>query len=73
MFDDAYEFERADVRFAHIQNLRRSASRDEFLNYFATVKLGVLDLAIELAIGESTRAAFAELHVGFGIEDVIAP
>jgi hypothetical protein len=35
--------------------------------------LGVLDLAVELAVGEGAGAAFAELHVGFGVEGVLAP
>ena len=33
----------------------------------------ILDLAVELAVGEGAGAAFAELHVRFGIEHAAAP
>ena len=35
--------------------------------------LRVLDLAVELAVGKGAGAAFAELHVGFGVEHALAP
>ena len=43
------------------------------MHHLAAVELRILDLAVELAVGEQARPALAELHVGFGREDVLAP
>ena len=41
--------------------------------HLAADELRVFDLAVELAVGERPRAAFAELHVGLGVEHILAP
>ena len=46
---------------------------DELGQHLAAEEARVLDLAVELAIGERAGAAFAELDVGFGIEHASAP
>jgi hypothetical protein len=71
--DHAGQAEGTDVRFADVENLLRRAGTDEFVQDLATVVQRVLDLAIELAVGERPRATFAELHVGLGVEHVLAP
>ena len=62
--DDAGEAEGADVRLADVEDLRRRAGAHEFVHHLAAVELRILDLAVELAVGEQARAALAELHVG---------
>ena len=49
------------------------AGAHELVHHLAAVELRILDLAVELAVGEQARPALAELHVGFGREDVLAP
>ena len=56
--------ERADMRLAHVQDLRRRAG----LRRTRSAPCGprwrrVLDLAVQLAVGERAGAALAELHV----------
>ena len=61
------------MRFAHIQNLRWRAGFNELGEYLMAIMLRVLDLAVQFAIGEGASAAFTKLHIGFGIELVLAP
>src|SRR3546814_6916637 len=63
VFHHACQTERTDVRLADVEDLFRRAGLDEFVQHFATQELGILDLAVELAIGKRPRTAFAELHV----------
>ncbi len=42
-------------------------------SHFAAVVLRVLDLAVQLAVREGAGAAFAELHIGLGVEYAFAP
>ena len=51
------------MRFADVENFRRRTRAHEFLHDLATEVARILDLAIELAVGEETGAAFTELHV----------
>ena len=71
--DHAGQAEGADVRFAHVHDFFRRAGADELVHHLAPVELRVLDLAVELAVGEQPRPALAELHVGFGRQGLLAP
>ena len=71
--DHTGEPEGADVRLAHIHDLGRCAGTNELVHNLARVELGVLYLAVELAVGEQPGAALAELHVGFRRQDLLAP
>ncbi|MNI32593.1 hypothetical protein D3C73_865120 [compost metagenome] len=73
VFHDTGQSERADVRFADIEDFFRRAGLDELVQDFAANEFRVLDLAVELAVGEGPRAAFAELHVGLGVEHAFSP
>ena len=73
LLDDAGEPERADVRLADEEDLGRRTGAHELVHHLAAVELRILDLAVELAIGEEPRPALAELHVGFGRQHVLAP
>src|ERR1044072_4571218 len=72
-FDDRHQPEGPDVRLGDIQNLFRSAGLDEFGQHLAASVLRVLDLAVQLAVGERAGAALTELHVRFRIEHGLAP
>ncbi|MNV38859.1 hypothetical protein D3C71_1304220 [compost metagenome] len=72
-FDHAHQAERADVRLADVQNFFRRAGQHKFLQDLFAVVLGVFDLAVQLAVRERARAAFAELHVRLGVQDALAP
>ena len=63
----AGEAEGADMRLADVEDLRRRAGAHELVHHLAAVELRILDLAVELAVGEQPRAALAELHVGFRV------
>ncbi|MNC20081.1 hypothetical protein D3C75_680240 [compost metagenome] len=61
------------MRLVDVEDLVRRTGLDELFQHFAAVVLRVLDLAVQLAVGEGTGAAFAELHVGLGVEHALAP
>ena len=61
------------MRLADIKNFLRRAGFDHFFQHLAAVKLAVFDLAVELAIAKSARAAFAELHIALGLQNTFAP
>src|SRR5690606_9772608 len=65
--------EGTDVRLVDVEDLVRRTGLDEFLQHLAAAVLRVLDLAVQLAVGEGTGAAFAELHIGLGVEHALAP
>ena len=65
--DHRHQPERADVRLGDVEDFGRRAGLDELGQHLAAVMVRVLDLAVELAVGERAGAAFAELHVGFRI------
>ena len=71
--DHAGQAKGADVRLADIHDFVRRTGLYEFFQHLAAVVVGVLDLAVQLAVGKGPRAALAELHVGLGIEHVLAP
>ena len=73
LLDDAGETERADVRLADEQNFLRRTGAHELVHHLAAVEFRILDLAVELAVGEQARPTLAELHVGFGRQDILAP
>ena len=73
VFDHAGQTERTDVRLADVEDFFRRAGLDELVQDFAAKELRILDLAVQLAVGERARAAFAELHVGFGVEHAFTP
>src|SRR3954470_15910266 len=55
------------------QDLRGRAGLDEFGQHLAVEVAAVLDPAVELAVGKSASAAFAELDVAFRVEHALAP
>src|ERR1700722_2404467 len=59
----AREAKGTDVWLTDVHDLRRRSGAHKLMHYLAAVELGVLDLAIKLAVGKQPRAAFAELHV----------
>ncbi|MNL37114.1 hypothetical protein D3C87_1592380 [compost metagenome] len=61
------------MRLADVEDFFRGTGLDEFVQDFTAEEFRVLDLAVELAVGECPRAAFAELHVGFRVEHAFAP
>jgi hypothetical protein len=61
--DHAREPEGADVRLVDPHDLGRRARAHELAHHLPTEVARVLDLAVELAVREQSRAAFAELHV----------
>ena len=68
-----HEPECADMRMRFGENFLRRAGLDELCQHLAAKKARILDLAVEFAVRKCARAAFAELHIGFGIEDGAAP
>jgi len=61
------------VRVRHVQDFGRRAGGDEFLHHLAAQVARVADLAVELAVGKGAGTAFAELHVAFRVELLLAP
>ncbi len=55
------------------QDFLGGAGCDELGEQFAGQVAGILDAAVELAVGEGAGAALAELDVGLGVEDAAAP
>ena len=72
-FHHADQSKRADVRLAHVHDLRRRAGFHEFLHHLAAEVARVLDLAVQFTVGKSTCTAFAKLHIRFRIEDAFPP
>ena len=65
--DDGFrQLVRADVGACFPEDLLRCARGDERLEHGAAA--GILDAAVELAVGEHARAALAELHVALLVE-----
>ena len=58
----------ANVGVGFGENFRWGTRNDELLQDFPAKMARVLDLAIELAVRKGSSAAFAELHIRFGIE-----
>ena len=73
LLDHAGQAEGADVRLVDVEDFFRRTGLDELFQDLAAMVLRVLDLAVQLAVGEGPGAAFAELHVGFGVEHALAP
>ncbi|MNM67213.1 hypothetical protein D3C81_787340 [compost metagenome] len=73
VLDHAGQAERTDVRLADVEDLVRCTGFDELVQYLAAVVLRVLDLAVELAVGEGPGTAFAKLHVRLGVEHAFTP
>jgi hypothetical protein len=63
----------ADVGMRFGEDFRRGARLDEFDQHLATQVAGVLDLAVELAVGKRACAAFAELHIRFRVQNAASP
>jgi hypothetical protein len=72
-FDHLDQAEGADVRLADVDDFLRRAGLDELGQHLAAVVFRVLDLAVQLAVGEGAGAAFAELHVRFRVQLALAP
>src|SRR5204862_6327876 len=72
-FDHADQPERADVRLGDEADLLGRAGADELVDDLACQVARVADLAPQLSVGKGAGAAFAELHVRFGIEDAAPP
>ena len=69
----AHQPEGADMRLADIQNFGRRAGLDEFRQHLAAAPGGVLDLAVQLAVGKRAGPALAELHVRFRVQHPSPP
>ena len=67
------QLEGADVRVRIDQYLWRCAGPDELLHHVAAKVARVLDLAPQLAVRKSAGAALAKLHIGLGLQPVLAP
>jgi hypothetical protein len=65
--------ERADVRLGHVEDLFRRAGGDEFGQDFSPEMAGILDAAVELAVGKRAGSAFSELHVALGRQNRAPP
>ena len=63
LFHHTDQTKRTDVRFTHVHDFRRRAGFYKFAHHLPAQMARILDLAVELAIGKCTRAAFAELHI----------
>ena len=61
------------MRVGDVQDFFRRACGDEFLHHLAPQMARVAHLAVELAVAEQSRAAFAELHVAFRIQLAAPP
>ncbi len=61
------------MRLGEIEDFRRRAGLDELRQHLAAVVVRVLDLAVQLAVGERAGAAFAELHIRFRVQLAPAP
>ena len=72
-FNQLDQLEGADVGVGGVENLWRRAVSHKLGQYLAAQMAGVLDLAVELAVRERARTAFAVLHVGFGRQLALAP
>ena len=68
VFHDGDQPEGADMRLGEIEDFGRRAGLDELGQHLAAVVMRVLDLAVQLAVGERAGAAFAELHIGFRVQ-----
>jgi len=73
VLDHLHQLEGADVRMRDVEDLGRRAGLHELFHHLAAEEARVLDLAVELAVGESAGTAFAELHVRLGVEHALAP
>ncbi|MNS97549.1 hypothetical protein D3C72_1318860 [compost metagenome] len=73
LLDHADQAEGADMRACLVQDVFRRAGAHELVEHLAAIVLGVLDLAVQLAVRERARAAFAKLHVRLGVEHALAP
>ena len=72
-FHHLHQAERANMRLGGGEDFFRRPCLHELGQNLAAEKTRILDLAVELAVRKCSRAAFAELHIGFGIEDRTAP
>ena len=71
--DHADQAEGADVRLGEVEDFLRRAGLNELGEHLAPEVARVFDLAVELAVGESTGATLPELHVRLWVELVFAP
>ncbi len=71
--DHRHQPEGADMRMRFGENVFRRACFSRTRQHLAPQMPRILDLAVELAVAERARAAFAELHVRFRIEHRFAP
>src|ERR1700681_1739652 len=71
--DYSGETKGTDVGFVDVHDFVRRAGAHELVHHFAAVELRVLDLAVELSVGEQAGATLAELHVGFWGQGFLAP
>ena len=71
--DHGHQAEGADVRMGVSQDLLRRPGRDKLMQHLAGQEARILDLAVELAVGEGARAALAILDVGFRMQLALAP
>ena len=61
------------MRVRLIQNFFRCARQNKLVHHLATQVAWVFDLAVELAVRERARTAFTKLHIGLGLQQVLAP
>ena len=72
-FHHRHQPEGADMGMGLGEDFLRRASLDELGQHLAAQIARILDLAVELAVGKSSGAAFAELDIGFRIENRAPP
>ena len=72
-FHHGHQPEGADMGMGLGEDFLRRAGLDEFGQHLAAQMARVLDLAVELAVGKSAGAAFAELDIGFRVEHRAPP
>ena len=72
-FHHRHQAEGADMGMGFGEDFFRGAGLDEFLQHLAAEMARILDLAVELAVGKSAGAAFAELDVRLRLEHALPP
>jgi hypothetical protein len=73
LLDHADQAEGADVRLGHVEDFFGRTGLHKLGQHLAREVARVADLAPQLAVAEGAGAAFAELHVRFGVQHALAP
>ena len=57
----------------NVQNFFRGASLNKLMQYFASVKFRIFNLAPQLAIGKGAGTTLPKLHIGFWVKNIFTP